>query len=77
MLIMIWEVGAMASVVSVPDKFAVMAVDPGGTTGVATGIFDSKATVAETLTSGDVVIRRGGSAINSRVMRSATGQLCD
>jgi hypothetical protein len=37
----------------VPDSFGVMAVDPGGTTGLAYGIFDAMETTAETLLGGE------------------------
>jgi hypothetical protein len=37
----------------IPDRFAVMAVDPGGATGVACGIFDACETLEETLQLGE------------------------
>lgn len=36
----------------VPDRFAVMALDVGGTTGVARGVFEARETVEETLRGG-------------------------
>lgn len=37
------------SVVVIPDSFAIMGIDPGGTSGVAQGVFSARGTVKQTL----------------------------
>jgi hypothetical protein len=39
--------------VKIPDVFGVMTVDPGGTTGLAYGIFDARDSLVETLLNGE------------------------
>lgn len=41
--------GVLVAGLITPDRFAVFAVDPGGVTGVARGIFESRPTLKETL----------------------------
>lgn len=45
------------SVAVIPERFAIMAVDPGGVTGASFGLFDTRETVADTVGYGGVSSR--------------------